>query len=501
MICRTCSRYRFHAVLEERYRRHVWDEGHLHGGQGAFTTDTKSVNCREGLWGKAGDTAGVCGCAEGTRAGGQVSGPLMVKTELVGNPTDIRTNHPSHGALSPDRHGDTEKEARKGGQRRPYDRKQSGYGGQTKAIFQKEAKTIKKIVLRLECVEPNCRSKRMLATKRCKHFELGRDKKRKGQECFKGSWATHKLLHKKAKDEKAKREVSSWTVEGDINTDPWAGYRYTGKLRPHYPLMPTRPVPSYIQRPDYADHPLGMSESEQALKGTSQIKLLSSEDIEGMRLVCRACIARNCYPSPLNYYNFPKSCCTSVNEVICHGIPDRRPLQEGDIVNVDITLYRNGYHGDLNETFFVGEVDEGARKLVQTTYECLMQAIDAVKPGVRYRELGNIIQKHAQANGFSVVRSYCGHGIHKLFHTAPNVPHYAKNKAVGVMKSGHVFTIEPMICEGGWQDETWPDGWTAVTRDGKRSAQFEHTLLVTDTGCEILTRRLDSARPHFMSQC
>ncbi|KAM9699325.1 methionine aminopeptidase 1 isoform 2-T2 [Dama dama] len=300
------------------------------------------------------------------------------------------------------------------------------------------------------------------------------------QECFKGSWATHKLLHKKAKDEKAKREVSSWTVEGDINTDPWAGYRYTGKLRPHYPLMPTRPVPSYIQRPDYADHPLGMSESEQALKGTSQIKLLSSEDIEGMRLVCRlarevldiaagmikpgvtteeidhavhlACIARNCYPSPLNYYNFPKSCCTSVNEVICHGIPDRRPLQEGDIVNVDITLYRNGYHGDLNETFFVGDVDEGARKLVQTTYECLMQAIDA------------------------------------------------ENKAVGVMKAGHVFTIEPMICEGGWQDETWPDGWTAVTRDGKRSAQFEHTLLVTDTGCEILTRRLDSAQPHFMSQ-
>ncbi|RMC13767.1 hypothetical protein DUI87_08849 [Hirundo rustica rustica] len=329
-------------------------------------------------------------------------------------------------------------------------------------------------------------------------------------------------------DEKAKREVSSWSLEGDINTNPWSGYRYTGKLRPHYPLTPTRPVPSYIQRPDYADHPLGMSESEQALKGTSQIKVLSCEDIEGMRVVCRlarevldvaammvkpgvtteeidhavhlACIARNCYPSPLNYYNFPKSCCTSVNEVICHGIPDRRPLQEGDIVNVDITVYRNGYHGDLNETFYVGDVDEGARRLVQTTYECLMQAIDAVKPGVRYRELGNIIQKHAQANGFSVVRSYCGHGIHKLFHTAPNVPHYAKNKAVGVMKPGHVFTIEPMICEGGWQDETWPDGWTAVTRDGKRSAQFEHTLLVTDTGCEILTRRLDSVRPHFMTQ-
>uniref|UniRef100_A0AAQ5ZLB9 Methionine aminopeptidase n=1 Tax=Amphiprion ocellaris TaxID=80972 RepID=A0AAQ5ZLB9_AMPOC len=334
------------------------------------------------------------------------------------------------------------------------------------------------------------------------------------QECFKGSWVSHKLLHKKAKEDKNQNESKN-CVERDINTDPWSGYRYTGKLRPHYPLTPMRPVPGDIQRPDYADHPRGMSESEQVLKGTSQIKILSPEDIEGMRVVCKvmqysmaafmvfpfACTARNCYPSPLNYYNFPKSCCTSVNEVICHGIPDRRPLQEGDILNVDITVYHNGFHGDLNETFFVGEVDEGAKKLVQTTYECLMQAIDSVKPGIRYRELGNIIQKHAQANGFSVVRSYCGHGIHRLFHTAPNVPHYAKNKAVGVMKPGHVFTIEPMICEGGWQDETWPDGWTAVTRDGKRSAQFEHTLLVTETGCEILTRRLeDNGRAHFLSQ-
>ncbi|XP_078425922.1 methionine aminopeptidase 1 [Cetorhinus maximus] len=348
------------------------------------------------------------------------------------------------------------------------------------------------------------------------------------QECFKGSWATHKLLHKKAKNEKSKEE-SSKSEKDEINTDPWPGYRYTGKLRPHYPLTSMRPVPSYIQWPDYAHHPLGVSESEQSLKGTSQIKILPPEDIEAMRVVCRlarevldvasmmvrsgvtteeidhavhlACLARNCYPSPLNYYNFPKSCCTSVNEVICHGIPDARPLQDGDIVNVDITVYRNGFHGDLNETFFVGEVDEGSKKLVQTTYECLMHAIDSVKPGVRYRELGNIIQKHAHANGFSVVRSYCGHGIHRLFHTAPNVPHYAKNKAVGVMKPGHVFTIEPMICEGAWHDETWPDSWTAVTKDGKRSAQFEHTLLVTETGCEILTRRLeDNGQPYFASQ-
>ncbi|MGH0148140.1 UNVERIFIED_CONTAM: hypothetical protein FKN15_070008 [Acipenser sinensis] len=265
---------------------------------------------------------------------------------------------------------------------------------------------------------------------------------------------------------------------------------------------PMRPVPSYIQRPDYADHPLGMSESEQSLKGTSQIKILSSEDIEGMRVVCKlarevldvaslmikpgitteeidhavhlACTARNCYPSPLNYYNFPKSCCTSVNEVICHGIPDSRSLEDGDILNVDITVYRNGYHGDLNETFFVGEVDEAAKKLVQTTFECLMQSIDSGKHAPNL-----IIKKSIKQTPFTVL----------------------ENKAVGVMKPGHVFTIEPMICEGGWQDETWPDGWTAVTRDGKRSAQFEHTLLVTDTGCEILTRRLeDSGRPHYMSQ-
>ncbi|XP_039641373.1 methionine aminopeptidase 1 [Perca fluviatilis] len=331
------------------------------------------------------------------------------------------------------------------------------------------------------------------------------------QECFKGSWVSHKLLHKKAKEDKNQNESKN-CVENNINTDPWPGYRYTGKLHPYYPLTPMRPVPGDIQRPDYADHPRGISESEQFLKGTSQIKILCPEDIEAMRVVSKlarevldiaavlvkpgatteeidhavhlACIARNCYPSPLNYYNFPKSCCTSVNEVICHGIPDRRPLQEGDILNgmliaINILGPYTTYdgHDDLNDLLY------------------------RLKPGIRYRELGNIIQKHAQANGFSVVRSYCGHGIHRLFHTAPNVPHYAKNKAVGVMKPGHVFTIEPMICEGGWQDETWPDGWTAVTRDGKRSAQFEHTLLVTETGCEILTRRLeDNGRAHFLNQ-
>ncbi len=166
------------------------------------------------------------------------------------------------------------------------------------------------------------------------------------------------------------------------------------------------------------------------------------------RVVHEASVDRECYPSPLNYYQFPKSCCTSVNEVICHGIPDARPLQDGDLCNIDVTVYHRGYHGDLNETCFVGNPSEKARKLVNNTWECLQKAIAEVKPGVKYREMGNVIQKHAQSEGFSVVRSYCGHGIHKLFHCAPNVPHYAKNKAVGVMKKGHAFTIEPMINEG-----------------------------------------------------
>ncbi|KDO85764.1 hypothetical protein CISIN_1g0158381mg, partial [Citrus sinensis] len=185
------------------------------------------------------------------------------------------------------------------------------------------------------------------------------------------------------------------------------------------------------------------------------------------------------YPSPLNYHFFPKSCCTSVNEVICHGIPDSRKLEDGDIVNIDVTVYYKGVHGDLNETYFVGNADEASRQLVQCTYECLEKAISIVKPGVRFREIGEVINRHATMSGFSVVKSYCGHGIGELFHCAPNIPHYSRNKAVGVMKVGQTFTIEPMINAGVWRDRMWPDGWTAVTADGKRSAQFEHTLLVS----------------------
>jgi methionyl aminopeptidase len=159
-------------------------------------------------------------------------------------------------------------------------------------------------------------------------------------------------------------------------------------------------------------------------------------------------------------------------------------------VNLDVTTYnRGGYHGDLNETFCVGKVDEEGRHLVRTAFDCLAAGVELVKAGALYRDIGGAIEAVAKKNKCSVVRTYCGHGIGSLFHTLPNIPHYAKNKAKGTMKAGHVFTIEPMINLGVYSDKTWGDNWTAVTTDGKRSAQFEHTILVTEKGYEILTAR------------
>ena len=221
---------------------------------------------------------------------------------------------------------------------------------------------------------------------------------------------------------------------------------------------------------------------------------VTTEEID--RLVHLKCVELDCYPSPLNYHHFPKSCCTSVNEVICHGIPDARPLQEGDIVNIDISVYHKGFHGDLNETYCVGAVDDDSRRLIRVTYDAMMLAIAHVKPGVMCRDFGDIITRHCSKHHFAVVRTYCGHGIGRLFHEpAPNIPHYARNKAVGVLKPGMVFTIEPMVNAGTWRDVTWKDEWTSTTADGKRSAQFEHTVLVTDTGVEVLTARTKDSPP------
>ncbi|KAF9414952.1 Methionine aminopeptidase 1 [Podila epigama] len=298
-------------------------------------------------------------------------------------------------------------------------------------------------------------------------------------------------------------------------SDPWPGYKYTGTLRPLYPLSPRREIPAEIERPDYAE--TGIPLSELMVKSSSTIEVVSESDLVVLRKVCQlarevldiglaavkpgvttdeidriiheATIARGAYPSTMNYNGYKKSCCTSVNEVVCHGIPDQRPLQEGDIVNLDVSLFKHGFHSDLNETVPVGKVDDNALRLIKTTRECLEKAIACVKPGALYRDLGNVIEKHAASQGFSVVRSFLAHGIHRHFHCAPTFPHYARNKSIGVMKVGHVFTIEPMINEGGWRDQMWPDDWTAVTCDGKRSAQFEQQLVVTPTGVEVLTAR------------
>jgi len=220
---------------------------------------------------------------------------------------------------------------------------------------------------------------------------------------------------------------------------------------------------------------------------------VTTEEID--KVVHEFIISQDAYPSPLNYYSFPRSCCTSVNEIICHGIPDTRALEEGDIVNLDISVYKDGYHGDLNETFLVGKVSESSKLLVKTTFESLQKAIEYCKPGAMYREIGNIISNMVEPKGLSVVRSYTGHGIGTMFHCAPQVPHYRNNKAVGFMKVGHVFTIEPMINQGSYKDFTWKDKWTSSTTDGQRSAQFEHTILITEKGCELLTGRLPESPP------
>jgi len=213
--------------------------------------------------------------------------------------------------------------------------------------------------------------------------------------------------------------------------------------------------------------------------------------------VHEAIIAAGAYPSPLNYHGFPKSCCTSVNEVICHGIPDARPLMEGDIVNMDITVYLDGYHGDCSEMFVAGEPDEKARKLLQTTYDCWIQACQYVKPGRDYKDLGAIMEDHVTPLGFSTVRNFCGHGIGSVFHTTPNILHYRNNEPNGQMAAGHTFTIEPMICEGSNKVLSWPDDWTATTVDAGRSAQFEHTLLITADGVEALTAKNENSMLQF----
>jgi methionyl aminopeptidase len=193
-------------------------------------------------------------------------------------------------------------------------------------------------------------------------------------------------------------------------------------------------------------------------------------------------------PAPLNYRGFPKSICTSINEVVCHGIPrNGQVLRDGDIINVDVTTIVDGFHGDTSATFFVGKVGEQARHVTEVSRRCLELGIAVVRPGARIRDIGGAIEDHAHVEGCSVVRDYCGHGIGRQFHAEPQVPHYRARGPNPRLRAGMTFTIEPMINLGTWQTRTLSDGWTVKTRDGRLSAQFEHTLLVTDDGVEILT--------------
>ncbi|MEZ5506231.1 MAG: type I methionyl aminopeptidase [Gammaproteobacteria bacterium] len=199
-------------------------------------------------------------------------------------------------------------------------------------------------------------------------------------------------------------------------------------------------------------------------------------------------------PSPLNYRGFPKSICTSVNHVVCHGIPsDKKVLKKGDIINIDITVFKNGVHGDTSKMFVVGEASVQAERLIRITQECLYLGIKMVKPGVRLGDIGHAIQQHAESNHFSVVREYCGHGIGEGFHEEPQVLHYGRPGTGVILQPGMTFTIEPMINAGKRFTKLLPDQWTVVTKDHKLSAQWEHTILVTETGYEVFTMRKEEA--------
>lgn len=195
-------------------------------------------------------------------------------------------------------------------------------------------------------------------------------------------------------------------------------------------------------------------------------------------------------PAPLNYNGFPKSICTSVNQVICHGIPsDDKILKKGDTVNIDVTVIKDGYHGDTSKMFMVGDVQPALERLIRVTQESLYLAIDMVKPGVQLGDIGHAIQTYAESNHYSVVREYCGHGIGKVFHEDPQILHYGKPGTGMAIQEGMIFTIEPMINLGSRHNKLLKDGWTVVTKDRKASAQWEHTLLVTTDGVEVLTKR------------
>ena len=278
-------------------------------------------------------------------------------------------------------------------------------------------------------------------------------------------------------------------------------------VAPH-PTSPRRPVPSSIARPEYVDRaaPEVFTGSEvkdadtiermriagriaaQALRAAGAVVAPGVTTDEIDRVGHEFMLDHGAYPSTLGYRSFPKSLCTSVNEVVCHGIPDSRPLQDGDIVNIDVTAFIHGVHGDTDATFTVGDVDEESRLLVERTREAMMRGIRAVAPGRQLNVVGRAIEAYARRFGYGVVRDFTGHGIGTAFHSGLVVPHYdAAPHYAMILQPGMTFTVEPMLNLGSHEWQMWDDGWTVVTRDRRRSAQFEHTILVTESGSEILT--------------
>ncbi len=312
--------------------------------------------------------------------------------------------------------------------------------------------------------------------------------------CWCGSGQKYKKCHRD-KDE-----------TGASAAPPPAGSR---RVRPGH-VTPMRKVPPHIKLPEW--HANGRVTE----LGWDEREVRTADEIVRMRKACRAAavilqkagalvrpgvttdeidvfvheetVRQGGYPSPLNYRGYPKSVCTSVNEVICHGIPDDRALEDGDIINIDVTIFLEGVHGDTSATFLVGNVDEESQRLVRVTHECLMKGIEVVKPGKQVREIGRAIEHHARRNGMGTVRAFCGHGIGTRFHSGLQIPHFDDPEARTIIQPGMTFTVEPMITLGTWRHKEWDDGWTAVTADHRRTAQFEHTLLVTGDGTEILTR-------------
>jgi methionyl aminopeptidase len=271
-------------------------------------------------------------------------------------------------------------------------------------------------------------------------------------------------------------------------------------------ISPERPVPASIARPEYVGRRYprtGEQEVKDAptierMRVASRIAAQALAEVGGHvapgvttdeldRIGHEFLLDHGAYPSTLGYRGYPKSLCTSLNEVICHGIPDDTVIADGDIVNVDITAYIGGVHGDTNATFLAGDVSEESRLLVERTREAMMRGIRAVAPGRALNTIGRVIESYARRFGYGVVRDFTGHGIGTTFHSGLIVPHFDDPAATTVIEEGMTFTIEPMLTLGTTDYEVWPDGWTALTADGRRTAQFEHTLLVTADGAEILT--------------